>query len=512
MKGCGVMRRRLFLFLAVVGMLAAVIVGSPVSPVEAQTEERAVIRSPFDVTGQYGMWGGLPSAHWAPRDWSVDLYAYNEEVYPDVVGLTGDVVLKYDAMGANCTSTGANGGSWVRVDVYVDGIYVGDVQYGHLDTAGVTFPSPGTVIGSDFMLGKTKSWGDLAGCYEVTTQAGVHTHFTATKSCYANVVSGNIAADAVIGGLSSSRVASYASRTMCTAGDLAGGDSGEMVKGSGGALGDSNDLFAIKRRGASGKTEVHVIDNLNPSKFKANTATGLHSTDNDLWEFASADYNGDGVSDLFAINRRGSSGKTEVHVINGADPGTFLLNSQTALHPTDNARWEFAVAKYNGDSKPDIWAINRRGGSGKTEVHILSGANPNQWLLNTATALHRTDNARWEFAVAKYNGDSKPDIWAINRRGGSGKTEVHILSGANPNQWLLNTATALHRTDNELWDFVVADHSGDGKPDVYAVSRLGSSGVTELHILDGTNLLRFHQNHATGLHRTDNTLWDFASG
>ena len=106
---------------------------------------------------------------------------------------------------------------------------------------------------------------------------------------------------------------------------------------------------------------------------------------------------------------------------------------------------------YNADGKPDLWAISKQGLSNSTEIHIISGANPQAFLLNTSTVLHKTD-ATFDFVVADYNADGKPDLWAISKQGLSNSTEIHIISGANPQAFLLNTSTVLHKTD-ENWCF-----------------------------------------------------------
>jgi surface antigen len=166
---------------------------------------------------------------------------------------------------------------------------------------------------------------------------------------------------------------------------------------------------------------------------------------------------GNGTNDLFAINRKdGGSGKTSFHVINGANPSQFLKHSATALHQTD-ANWDFDFEDYNKDGMPDLFAINRRdAGSGKTALHVINGANPSQFLYQGATALQQTD-ANWDFDIEDFNKDGKLDIIAINRKdGGSGKTSFHVINGANPSQFLFHGATALQQTDAN-WSFDIED-------------------------------------------------------
>jgi cell wall-associated NlpC family hydrolase len=168
-----------------------------------------------------------------------------------------------------------------------------------------------------------------------------------------------------------------------------------------------------------------------------------------------------------------------------ASPSPFLLQTYTSLPLTDE-NWSFAIADYNRDGIPDLYAVKHKGSSGTTEIHIIDGANPTRFLLQTTTGLHQTDG-NWSFTAGDHNRDGIPDVYAIQRRGSSNSTEIHVINGANPKQFLVQTATGLHRTDTN-WDFAAADYNRDGIPDVYAIQRKGSSMSTEIHIIDGGNV------------------------
>lgn len=281
------------------------------------------------------------------------------------------------------------------------------------------------------------------------------------------------------------------------------------------------DLFAIGKQGGSGRTEVHVMSRRTGfQSYALNYATALHQTGSDYrWRFMVADFNSDGYPDLFSINRVGASGRTEAHILSGGTRyQTFLLNVATALHATGTANdWIFRVGDYNSDGRPDLYVIARNGSSGRTEVHVLNGAtNYSNFLAHIATALHSTGSSgAWSFGLGDYNRDGRLDLYAIAKQNtGSGRTEVHVLNGAaNFGGFLLNTASALHPTgSDDSWAFDVADYDGDGIPDVYAIAKQGSSGKTEVHVLRGsTNYTSFAANLATILHGTgSDNAWEFA--
>ncbi len=99
---------------------------------------------------------------------------------------------------------------------------------------------------------------------------------------------------------------------------------------------------------------------------------------------------------------------------------------------------------YNHDRVPDVWSVKRDAtGTGTTELDIVDGADPTRFLRQTATALGVSEpQGRWSFAVADYDGDGVPDVWAIKRDAtGTGTTELHIVDGADPTRFLRQTAT-----------------------------------------------------------------------
>ncbi len=138
------------------------------------------------------------------------------------------------------------------------------------------------------------------------------------------------------------------------------------------------DLYAIKKKGVT-KTEVRGLNRqTNYQTYITNTASILGKTGSDeSWNFDFGKFNTDAVYDMYAIKKMGASGKTEVHVMNGSGGfKAYLLNVATILGQTgtDNS-WEFKVADYNRDGKLDLYAIKKQGAGGRVEVRVLNGAN-----------------------------------------------------------------------------------------------------------------------------------------
>lgn len=256
------------------------------------------------------------------------------------------------------------------------------------------------------------------------------------------------------------------------------------------------DLYFIARDNTgSGTTEIHALSaGAGFAAFSVHAATALHKTGSDgSWQFLIGDYDRDGKKDVYAISKRGASGRTEVHVLDGASSyQRFSLHIATPLGQTGaDESYSYALGDWDRDGVADLFIVQRSAsGTGTTEVHVLSGASQFQtWILHTGTALAPAGgSANWKFLVGDYDRDGTPDLYALSKNGSSRTTEVHVLSGASRyQQWVLHTASLLHPTGaDHAWDFALADRDGDGVLDLYAVGKSGTgSGSTEVHVLSG---------------------------
>lgn len=253
---------------------------------------------------------------------------------------------------------------------------------------------------------------------------------------------------------------------------------------------------------------IHAADDTPHWTMQVESCMDGKDTDS---QFITSDYNGDSIQDLYCIVKNAESGKTEVKVLNGQDGyKSYLVETQTALNNTDY-NWDFKLADYNNDGKKDLYAIYRNGASGKTEVHILDGANNFQsYLLSTTTELdHTSDRTRYDFEIGDYNKDNVPDLYMIDKQGASKKTEVHVLNGKdNFQSFLLHAATNLHET-NGSWDFKLGNYDNDENLDLLAINKKGKNG-TEIHVLNGNdNFNSFISQMETPLEKADSN-YDFS--
>ena len=203
-----------------------------------------------------------------------------------------------------------------------------------------------------------------------------------------------------------------------------------------------------------------------------------------LMDFFLADWSGDGTLDLVMIKKFYTG--TQVRIFSGADKlQTILFEGETNLGKTDHT-WTFGMGKWGEGEKLDLIAIKKSNTVTKTtEVYILEGDDCFKTVkLYTQTALHETDS-KWDFVVADWNGDGKPDLVAIKKSETNTKcTEVHVLSGASSFQeFILRAETPLFRSHG-LFEFAVADWTRNGKSDLIAFKkRETATGNTEVHVM-----------------------------
>lgn len=176
--------------LAIVSMLVGLaLAGLPPVPAVGAVEhvEQVTVFMPFE-----GNWanqfGTAPWEHGnhTNQDWAMDLFAADRAVRIEVGEATGAVSINVIEVVRDSTCGNA-GGTYVTVDVAVDGRSVGTVLYHHLVDVRV---AEGDTVASGAVLGRTVSTPQaLSGpCWHVNTEGGIHTHLavrnTTGQSCY----------------------------------------------------------------------------------------------------------------------------------------------------------------------------------------------------------------------------------------------------------------------------------------------------------------------------------------
>lgn len=242
--------------------------------------------------------------------------------------------------------------------------------------------------------------------------------------------------------------------------------------------------------------------------------------------FGAADYNQDGVTDLWVVHRLDGSGKTAFRVMQGPDFYWLIGNEITALPAFSNFA-AFVVDDYNRDSRPDLWAITPRDESNgnKPRVQIVNGANVSQILadkvISTVPLIGRYADVN--YAAADYNLDGFTDLWMILPRYGKyTSVGVRVVSGRDWSTVLVDSGSALpmQSTNINEYGFMVADYNGDIYPDLWLINRISGaikvvSGRNFQNVLynGGSALANTHTNefHIIGSDRPREMLWPAAS-
>lgn len=251
------------------------------------------------------------------------------------------------------------------------------------------------------------------------------------------------------------------------------------------------DLYVLEQPQAASNPLLRILGSDDSFKTALENQPTRLPTLGDLsgWSFALADANNDGLLDLYAIGAANTtSGRAELHILNGATSFRSFLSHASLSLPTGNSNWSFVVGDANGDGTPDVYAINATStNSGKAEVHVIDGSKSfGVFLGHYGIDLPASSTSTWRFALADANGDGHPDLYVIGL-GANAQASIRIYDGFDSYQSLLTASPiVLPLTYGTNWRFALADANGDGKPDLYAIdTNGGTTGAPTLRIFDG---------------------------
>jgi len=218
------------------------------------------------------------------------------------------------------------------------------------------------------------------------------------------------------------------------------------------------DLYAIKKSGTDGNTEVHVVTA--ESEYAESTVyvSTLPETNNN-WDFILAPNN-----DLYGLQKSGTDdGKTELHILSiESEYKTFTRESATGLDET-NDNWNFALSP----TSFDLYCIQKSGtDSAKTEVSILTAESDYKNFsqsLPQVTGLDETP-VNWEFLVGSNN-----DLYGIQKSGAVNFTVVYTLTAASDYKDVAVTETILAQTPVN-WQFLLSPDN-----DLYGIQASGTN-------------------------------------
>ncbi len=219
--------------------------------------------------------------------------------------------------------------------------------------------------------------------------------------------------------------------------------------------------------------DLSVFVNQTNRQFLALAPVRLPSLPNSglgLIALASGDINGDGSTDLAAVQAGGQAGGTVTPLINISGVGLAVLGS----FPVGNLAWGIALGHLNDDNVLDIVTANR---SDNTFSVLLS--QPGGGYVRTD---HNSGGVRaTDVAVADLNGDGFDDVIVTNEMIDAQTDNYgNVVTFLNDGAGGFSNATLKHVRGREIPRSVCSgDFDGDGLKDV-AVASLGSNDVMVL--------------------------------
>lgn len=222
-----------------------------------------------------------------------------------------------------------------------------------------------------------------------------------------------------------------------------------------------------------------------PAAYAPNTAKA-NFTD-EAWSsfsgFASADGgsllvsdgNGDGAPDLVRIRDHGADGVQISFARSSKNFRRCGVSSWTA-HGARGAD-EYIVTDYDGDSRPDLWALDTGGSRVKVEAFTYESAYRDSISVTTGA----TPRSGASYLSGDYNRDGKADLIIVTP---GSSTRVEVWSGSNSFGTRLVDGSASLDTRGS-WQFSIGDDDVDGRDDVVAIDSAGSVRLRTLLAKDG---------------------------
>jgi hypothetical protein len=185
------------------------------------------------------------------------------------------------------------------------------------------------------------------------------------------------------------------------------------------------------------------------------------AVNNNPFDLAAADLNGDGNKDLAVANR--GSNNVSILLGNGAASFSAPTTVSVGFGPS-----QIAAADFNGDGKVDLVTVNTGGSPGIPSVSVLLGNGSGGFAVTTSQAVP----SPMGLAVADFNADGKPDL-ALLQTG----SKVSLLFGNGTGGFGAPTDYSLPGTSPIF--ISVGDFNGDSKSDL-VVANLNSNNVSVL--------------------------------
>ena len=177
------------------------------------------------------------------------------------------------------------------------------------------------------------------------------------------------------------------------------------------------------------------------------------------------DFDGDGKSDIFYVTHGAdSSGRNDWWISYGGEESSARVLNKQANDPS-----RMFIGDFNGDGKSDVFYVT---------VGADSKGNYTWWVsyggLAAGAEILRTSPADpSRMFVGDFDGDGKSDIFYVEPKADSAGRNAWAVSYGGKSAW-----RTLNRQANDPSRMFLGDFDGDGRSDVFYVSRAGDWWVT----------------------------------
>ncbi|MEN9907652.1 MAG: hypothetical protein RLZZ540_793 [Bacteroidota bacterium] len=191
----------------------------------------------------------------------------------------------------------------------------------------------------------------------------------------------------------------------------------------------------------------------------------------------SGDFNGDGLTDVIAIDNECNSKKVYFVDLKRDNTSNFLTYSGELL-ATLTSSSKVEIADVNGDGKSDFMVFE----NGKVTNYTISDANQLVQLWNY-TDTNISVDATKTIVLGDYNGDGKTDFMIPS---GYGSTTWYKYTSTGTNFFKLTIAsriTYLQNTSTQTHNYFMSDYDKDGKSNLIRTLTTRNSANTSGNIL-----------------------------
>jgi uncharacterized repeat protein (TIGR01451 family) len=206
-----------------------------------------------------------------------------------------------------------------------------------------------------------------------------------------------------------------------------------------------------------------------------------------------ADFNGDGRDDLWQVSRTANNTVAYVWLSTGSD----LRRYQTwgSGFGSTNA-YETGTADFNGDGRADLWQMSRTAANTVAYVWLSTGSSL-QASQTWGSGFGATNS--YATATADFNGDGRDDLWQVSRTASNAVAYVWLSTGSGLEAYQ-PWGSGFGATDE--YETGTADFNGDSQADLWQVSRTTGNSVARVWLSTSSGL-QSYQAWGSGLGATN---------